>query len=722
MPRKPPEPDLTVEIGQPNPGVLPWSAYYDTTEDVSELAFPQSVHVYNKMRNDDQLSALLLAFILPILGYRWYVDPNGARDETVEHVANDFGVPIEGQEPKAVGRSRDRFSHVEYLRHSLLKLTFGFSMFEQVYRLGADNKLHVRKLAPRLPGSIQNIQTFPDGGLAYIRQFPTGRTPDPLLPTFTGARTGLLGDMLQGPVIGVDRLVAHVNDKEGGNWYGRPFLRSLYRNWLIKDKLLRVDALKHERNGMGVPTGKSTAGVTKDALRSLLSVVTSWKAGETAAAALPPNTDIELKGVQGSLPDTLASIRYHDEQMARRFVAMFTQLGSTETGSRALGNTFVDFFGLAQEAVAKSYADVTNEHVIEDLVDLNYSIDESAPLLKFRPESDRGLSTDELTSLIQIGAITADAELKDWLRAEHDMPERAEGNAGPQPTSPGQPVPVQTRQRIQASLRRPLNAAAEKRKKSDVEERSKVDFEAIQETFASALADLIDQWKTDVRQSQITELIALIAATAPDDLEALASVQATPKGVDLLTESAQALAETAAEQATKEITDQGIDFTQPDLDTINQLIEDRAAATEVLMARALSQSAANEALLHAGGGLTSTEIAQNVGEHLNSLTDAGLKPPLSGTLTHAQNKARGEVFDAVPYKEIYASELIDTPNICKPCEDVNGEKYATMEAAHADYPDGGFHLCEGGPYCRGTLVCIALDEAPPTIDDGSNEN
>ena len=48
-----------------------------------------------------------------------------------------------------------------------------------------------------------------------------------------------------------------------------------------------------------------------------------------------------------------------------------------------LGQTLVDFFALAQEAVAKQYADTTNEHVIEDLIDVNFSIDESAPLLKF---------------------------------------------------------------------------------------------------------------------------------------------------------------------------------------------------------------------------------------------------------------------------------------------------------------------------------------------------
>ena len=38
-------------------------------------------------------------------------------------------------------------------------------------------------------------------------------------------------------------------------------------------------------------------------------------------------------------------------------------------------STLVDFFALGQEAVAKQYADTTNEHVIEDRVEVNYGID-----------------------------------------------------------------------------------------------------------------------------------------------------------------------------------------------------------------------------------------------------------------------------------------------------------------------------------------------------------
>jgi hypothetical protein len=90
--------DPTVELGNASTGIVPWSAFYQTAEDVAELAWPQSVFVYNKMRNDEQIAALLLSFFLPIFGYRWYIDPNGARDEVVAHVAADFALPIEGQE------------------------------------------------------------------------------------------------------------------------------------------------------------------------------------------------------------------------------------------------------------------------------------------------------------------------------------------------------------------------------------------------------------------------------------------------------------------------------------------------------------------------------------------------------------------------------------------------------------------------------------------------
>jgi hypothetical protein len=101
---------LEKEIGHGNAGLVPWSAFSDVTETVPELAWPSSIGTYSAMRTDAQIASLLLAFTLPIRRYGWYVAVNGARDEVVEHVANDLNLPIEGEEPKPTGRRRDRFS------------------------------------------------------------------------------------------------------------------------------------------------------------------------------------------------------------------------------------------------------------------------------------------------------------------------------------------------------------------------------------------------------------------------------------------------------------------------------------------------------------------------------------------------------------------------------------------------------------------------------------
>jgi hypothetical protein len=162
---------LEQEIGHGNTGLVPWSAFVDVTETVAELAWPNSINTYSAMRTDAQIASLLLAFTLPIRRYHWYVDPNGARDEVVEDVANDFNLPIDGQDPKPATRRRDRFSHDRHLFHALLMLTYGHMFFEQVYRYDdAARRFRLRKLAPRMPGTISEIQIARDGGLEYIRQ------------------------------------------------------------------------------------------------------------------------------------------------------------------------------------------------------------------------------------------------------------------------------------------------------------------------------------------------------------------------------------------------------------------------------------------------------------------------------------------------------------------------------------------------------------------------
>src|SRR6478672_2017331 len=340
------------ELGYANESYNWWLFDGETTP---ELIWPQSVFVYDQMRKTDaQVASVLRAVTLPVLRTPWRVDPAGARDEVVQLVADDLGLPIVGEQPKPPPRSKDRFSWSEHLRQALLMLPFGFAFFEQVYRIEPDgSRAHLRKLAYRPARTIQRIDVAPDGGLIQISQYSS------IAQQYPGQNQQKL---IQQP-IPVDRLVGYVHEFEGGNWLGHSILRPAYKNWLLKDRLLRVQAQTIERNGMGVPLYKAQDGASETDMTAGKDMAMAWRSGEAAGSAVPFGADLVLRGVEGTLPDADPVIRYHDEQVARAVLAHFLNLG-TQTGSWALGTTFADFFTLSLQTLAQQIADIATQHIV----------------------------------------------------------------------------------------------------------------------------------------------------------------------------------------------------------------------------------------------------------------------------------------------------------------------------------------------------------------------
>lgn len=412
----------------------PWSVL-DDAEETPELRWPQSIEVYDQMRRQEsQIISVLRAVTLPIRRTSWWIDPAGARDEVAARIGQDLGLPLVGEEA-VPGRSKDRFSWPDHLRMALLMLPFGHSFFEQTYRI--ENGLaHLHKLGWRPPRTISRIDVASDGGLVAIHQHATVERKDPRIP--------------------VSQLVAYVHDREGGNWLGQSLLRGAYRPWLLKDRALRTQDISLRRNGLGVPkytgselpdtiVGKERQELEQRELDTGLVLATKYRSGENAGAAIPHGAQLSFDGVTGRLPDTNGPIRYHDEQIARAVLAHFLNLG-TETGSWALGTTFADFFVLSLQTVALQIQDITNAHVIEDLVEINWGPDEQPPRLVFDEIGSRHQATAEaIKMLIECGAITRDAVLEQHLRNKYGLPmadpDTARPTPGPtQPTGPGQPV------------------------------------------------------------------------------------------------------------------------------------------------------------------------------------------------------------------------------------------------------------------------------------------
>ncbi len=393
-------------------GVGSWWSQLGEDEETPELRWPLSVAVYDRMRRQDpQVMSVLRAVKLPIRRTTWRIDGTGCDPAVTRHVADDLGLPILGDaSPVRPARTRDRFSWGEHLRLALTALDYGHSIFEQVYRI-VDGRVHLGKLGWRPPRTITGWDVARDGGLRAVRQ---------------GVATGEVS-------IPVSRLVAYVQDREGGNWAGSSLLRPAYKPWLLKDRALRVQAQTLERNGLGVPV--YTAGPEPDStdpqsardevqaeLDGGRDLAAAWRSGDESGAAIRHGASIELMGVKGTLPNADIPIRYHDEQIARAVLAHFLNLG-TETGSWALGSTFADFFTLSLQTVALEVADTATMHIVEDLVDFAFSPSEPAPRIVFDEIGSRHPATAEaIKSLVDAGVVEADDDLEGYLRTIYGLP------------------------------------------------------------------------------------------------------------------------------------------------------------------------------------------------------------------------------------------------------------------------------------------------------------
>ena len=404
------------EIGYQS-AVLPgWGALDDTGETNPACMWPQSIATFNRLRREDsQAVSVLRAVTHPIRMTDWMFDPAGARPEVTQKIADSFGLPIKGTQPEAPLRTGSRFEFDEHLQLALLELPFGNSVFNPVYKVDPDGLLGLHKLAWRPPRTIAKWDVAPDGGLIAIEQYPLGPGPSPRIP--------------------VSHLVVYVNEREGSNWTGTSLLRSAYKNWLLKDRMLRAQALAVERNGLGYPvytgaplppavevTPEEAAAWAATQRDDGLTLTKNLRAGEDAGASIPAGAKLELMGVSGTLPDAEKAIRYHDEQIARAVLAHFLNLG-TETGSWALGSTFADFFVGSLNAVAGHIAAVLQRHVVEDLVDKNWGTTEPAPRIVPATIGDAQPATAEaIKLLIDSKALTPDEKLEEYLRQRYKLP------------------------------------------------------------------------------------------------------------------------------------------------------------------------------------------------------------------------------------------------------------------------------------------------------------
>jgi hypothetical protein len=392
--------------------------FTEPLETVQDLSWPESVRTYAKMSTDPQLTAVLSAYTLPIRQAPWAVDPAGCEDEVVQLIADDLGLPILGMD-EAPGAARRRgVNFGEHLRLALDFLVYGHMPFEMLFEI-RDGRARLKELSERLPETITQMFTRRDGSLQSITQF---------------------GDTNEIPG---DHLLWYAHNRRGAAWAGKSILRSAYGSWLLKHETWRVHATAIRRFGMGIPQVETPPGATPAQVAEATRLASAIRVGDQAGVGLPNGFKLSLAGMQGSVPDAVAFMKYLDQQMSRMALAQALDLGATDVGSKSLGETFIDLLLTSLNAIAGEMADTLTGLSVK-MVDFNFGEDEPAPRIVCGDVGSRPIATAQaIAQLVQVGAITPDTELENWVRERWTLPDIAPGfKKKPVPTAP--PAPVRT--------------------------------------------------------------------------------------------------------------------------------------------------------------------------------------------------------------------------------------------------------------------------------------
>lgn len=369
----------------------------DLTETIPALMWPENITTYNAMRNDTQISAVLKAYVYPLLSAQWGFDPTGCRAEVVKMCADAYGLPIVGDDKTKAGPFRRRGvlwdEHLDVATDMLVYGHMPFAIGGEV--TGNPLRWRLTELSERMPSTITDINVNKDGTLKSIVQF--------------GSQTA----------IPASNLLWYVHRRRGGNWTGRSMLREAYAPWLLKHEMWRVLATSGRRFGTGIPVVNAPTGATPAQIELAARLASSMRVGDQAGIGLPEGYSAQIAAMTGTLPDTLGFVRYLDQQIATAMLATLLNLDASPNGSRALGDTMLELLSKSWQATAREIAIPANR-LAANMVDWNYGEDEPVPTLVCTGLQQ---STPEaIQMLMNAGAITYDPNLEAAARQLVQMP------------------------------------------------------------------------------------------------------------------------------------------------------------------------------------------------------------------------------------------------------------------------------------------------------------
>lgn len=215
----------------------------------------------------------------------------------------------------------------------------------------------------------------------------------------------------------LDRTLVWSHDREWGNWYGKGLLRGCYKNWFIKDAMLKFANIAYERFGSPIMLGTATSVGAMTLIGEAIEHLFARSQAVIRKTDKDDPTNIEvLESKRATMPFE-QYIKYHDEMIFRRMLIgepIFSGGGSTYSSKVPLDLLMMRFADFRLELT--NVMDV----MLQVITDLNWSVD-VYPKLQFEP-----LTTLDQEAVIQKIFNSIDRRViyidEPWIREDLQLP------------------------------------------------------------------------------------------------------------------------------------------------------------------------------------------------------------------------------------------------------------------------------------------------------------
>lgn len=687
---------------------------------------------YHRMRRDPEIYSALATIKAVISGALWQwelpqeVQKNKAAIEQKELCEKYI---------MGAGRNDSRSTWKGgILPHILLMLDYGMSAMEKVWGVDENGKQGYARLVPILPWTVQEFILGDYGEVARIVQYAYAPNKD---GTYTFRRQEIPEVDTIDPQ---EKIAVFSFRQEGDNYFGESMLRACFEPWYHKSELWMIDAQQKEIAGRGYRIIKIPGAASKgsDAYNSAQTVAETLEMGW---AVIGDDWEVETKFPTGTPPDLMRSLEYGDSQIARALGTEFQHLGTTNSGSRSVGDVQSDNMLLKVQAVADLIEEYVNTQLRNPLLRRNYGKVEFPPFLKCEDllrmkGQDKAIT---LKALADAGLIKPDRMLEERLRKENDLPEIDDATRE-EPPDPLALAEAQVAARSQngnaPDTQRPANQAKPERQpiqraagaapaasaqlfwRDVMPHEAHVALVDVSGYLDREPAMLMSRIVLPYRKEQIRRLAKAATSSSVSDADLAAQRLPHPFETRMATDLATALQDVylrgrreVVAEAKRQVSLAKVDDAEDESDDYEvapskgQLgwIKTIAAGFSAAMLAALVNEAAKSGLAQRQADVTGPRAEAEVMRALDALSLPKVAADLAGAVTRAYTTGRNEQIDAMRdvFDSYYYSAVMDS-GTCHECMARDGQEHELDDPNYATPSP----YCDGGDRCRCITIAV----------------